>query len=73
MNARGAVEAAIEDLLRANGITFDAVAVVGHAADLAAIAAPTAARTAVAVLSGDIKALGVRYVTLDLKLAYRHD
>src|SRR5690606_39873940 len=60
-----AIAARIAALLESRGIDVAGVELVGHEADVAAIAAPGSARQAIAAVSAEIKALGVRYVAIE--------
>ncbi|HEX6940711.1 MAG TPA: hypothetical protein VF158_14945 [Longimicrobiales bacterium] len=57
---------AVERLLRERGIEGAAVCAAGHEGEIAAVAAPLTRAAALAALAPEIKALGFRYVALDL-------
>ncbi|HEX7119318.1 MAG TPA: hypothetical protein VF212_11045 [Longimicrobiales bacterium] len=59
------IEAA-ERLLRERGVEGATVRAAGHEAEIAAIQAPAAAPATLAALAPELKALGFRYVALDL-------
>ncbi len=66
MNEADARIAAVERLLRERGIEGARVRAAGHNAEIAAVEAPVAAAGALTALAPEIKALGFRYVALDL-------
>lgn len=57
--------AAVAQLLSAHGVHAD-VTLAGHARDVVAISAPPDCFAQVRALSGAIRALGFRYVTLEM-------
>lgn len=58
--------AAAERLLRENGVPATKVEEAGHEGEIAAVTAPARYATAIGALAPEIKALGFRYVALDL-------
>ncbi|HEX7050293.1 MAG TPA: hypothetical protein VF188_08845 [Longimicrobiales bacterium] len=58
--------AAAERLLRDRGVIGARVSVAGHEREIAAIAAPPSEMARLAVLAPELKALGFRYIALEL-------
>lgn len=58
--------AAAERLIRERGISGAVVRAAGHQAEIAAVEAPRDAVAALTALAPEIKALGFRYVALEL-------
>lgn len=57
---------AVERLLARHGIEFAGVKAAGHAGDIAAVTASAASRARLEDLASEIKALGFKYVALEL-------
>lgn len=58
--------AAVERLLRERGVEGAVVRAAGHESEIAAVEAPRESATVLAALAPEIKALGFRYVALEL-------